>query len=168
MVSESNVFASRVDRTRVVVGGFSYGAATAALSAAKHRDRYAAAVLMDGWFNIDLKSIESCESDEQLPFPQLAHEKGISCPCFFIGSAEFRGYKHLNLRTRSLISKCAHPQTESHVIDTTVHWSFMDLVVWLSSAANFVYKRVAGVANAQQSYVQLFTMTSSFLERNIM
>ncbi len=167
MVSKSEHFSSIIDSKRVVVGGFSYGAATAALSAATHRDRYAACILMDGWFNLDLKSIASCESDEQLPFPEKAHADGIDCPCFFIGSDEFAHYTHLKKRTDSLIAKCSHPQTESHVLDTTVHWSFMDLVVWLSSASNFVYRKAAGVADAQHSYKQLFEMTSSFLNKVI-
>merc|ERR1712139_540635 len=116
MVSTSSTFSDIVDPSRVVVGGFSYGAATAALSGAKHPKRYAAAILMDGWFNLDLKSISSCESNEQLAFPALAHERGIECPCFFIGSDQFAHYKHLKRRTDHLVARGAHPATESHVL----------------------------------------------------
>ena len=37
-----------IDPLRVIVGGFSYGAATAALSSTKNPDHYTAAVLLDG------------------------------------------------------------------------------------------------------------------------
>jgi pimeloyl-ACP methyl ester carboxylesterase len=75
----------------MIVGGFSYGAATAALSATKNPDDYIAAVLLDGWFNVDLASIEGCPSDEQVAFPPLSHEKGVPVPALFVGSSEFAG-----------------------------------------------------------------------------
>jgi hypothetical protein len=153
-----------VDPGTVVAGGFSYGAATAALAVAKAPHRFAAAMLLDGWFNVDLKSIKGCTSNEQVAFPPLAHVKGLGAvPALFVGSAEFAGYTALHAATVRL-SQMAGPGTEVHTIPNTTHFSFMDLVCWLS----FLAPRLYGRANAPDpagSYEHLFDLTSAFLHK---
>eukprot|EP00035_Acanthoeca_spectabilis_P026049 m.461072 g.461072 ORF g.461072 m.461072 type:complete len:387 (+) comp22200_c0_seq1:158-1318(+) len=153
-----------IENKRVVIGGFSYGAATAALAVAKHPERYAAAILLDGWFNIDLKSIKSCSSDEQVAFPPLAHERGLgSVPALFVGSSEFAGYRAMHKATEELSRKCG-PGTETHVLPQTTHFSFMDMVCWLSVFAPWVYRKM-GAHDPEGSYEQLFDLTTAFLSR---
>ena len=85
-----------MDASRVLVGGFSYGAATAALVAARAEPgTFCGAMLLDGWFNIDLASISSCPDNDQYAFPALAHKVGLgggATPGLFVGSAQFAGY----------------------------------------------------------------------------
>ena len=74
-----------IDQEHVFVGGFSYGAATAALASVQRPGAYQATVLIDGWFNIDLRKTTGVAFD----FPQEAHASGISIPCLFVGSEKF-------------------------------------------------------------------------------
>ena len=72
-----------------------------------------------------------------------------------------QGYYHLDKATVSLSKKCA-PGTEVHTLPNTLHWSFMDVVVWLSGLAPHVYAK-GGAPDPHGSYETLFDLTTKFL-----
>tara|TARA_R110002050_G_scaffold192399_1_gene327344 strand:+ start:445 stop:987 length:543 start_codon:yes stop_codon:yes gene_type:complete len=127
-----------IDLSKVGVAGFSYGATTAALSAATHPDRYKAAVLLDGWFSMDLASIDNCAVKEVVDFPIQAFEKGIHCPALFLGSEEFDHYTHMRQATDRLQESCTK-ETKRVVVPGTVHWSFIDVALWTYGLAPRFY-----------------------------
>ena len=153
-----------VDFDKTVLGGFSYGAATTALVAARTGGAGVRGVfLLDGWYNVDLAEIRTCPSNEQLPFPPLAHERGLEPPALFIGSEMFAGFKHLNRRTLELQRKC-RGGAEVHVFPGTVHWSFIDYwavqIPTLSQWIGFL-----GPADLRAVHEKTLALAGDFVER---
>ena len=62
-----------VDSKQIFAAGFSYGAATSALSVVNHKNDYKACILLDGWFNIDY------DGKGGFDFPKKIHENGKCC-----------------------------------------------------------------------------------------
>ena len=147
-----------VDRGKVVVAGFSFGAATAGLVASMRPEHYSAAVLVDGWWHIHL---EKHRISQDLPLQ--VHEHGISIPSLFIGSAEFQSYPKMKDGTERVQSKV--PRKEVHVIPETRHGNFMDLVWWvpisLSMGLNF-----SGTAAPHDTYARYSGLVADFAERH--
>ena len=105
---------SIIDDSKVYVGGFSYGAATAALSLVKRPKAYNAAILLDGWFHIDI--------GKGFDFPPTVHAPESmpilhSCPSLFIGSEHFAQISKLNDATKKLQTSTS----QVHVIKGTRH-----------------------------------------------
>ena len=103
--------AAAVDTSLAVCGGFSYGRATAALSAVR-RGRgpaaWAAAVCMDAWFSIN-GGENKRDLTRWMPFPAAAHgrEEGLGMPSLFLGSNEFQGCEFaLSLCVSVSVSLC--------------------------------------------------------------
>uniref|UniRef100_A0A7S4UE33 1-alkyl-2-acetylglycerophosphocholine esterase n=1 Tax=Paramoeba aestuarina TaxID=180227 RepID=A0A7S4UE33_9EUKA len=160
---------SVINPNKIIAAGFSYGATTVAQAIATHPNTYSAALLLDGWFALDLASITSCPSNEIIPFPSSAHtlpDSLSTTPCCFIGTTAFQNVQHLRECTEVLREKSGEG-SEAHVLDDTIHWSFVDLVFWLSWLSSPFYKRVAKMSGInpriEESYVELFELTTKFL-----
>ncbi len=112
---------SVIDPTQVFVGGFSYGAATSSLSVVRHPEDYKGAILIDGWFSINLADMKEAKvmPNNQLlfDFPPAAHEMKLPLPAIFIGSEKFSKIPHLNDATVRLAqgrpSKCSSCSLDS-------------------------------------------------------
>jgi predicted esterase len=146
-----------IAKDKIIVGGFSFGAATAGLVASKYPDTYKAAVLIDGWWHIELKQLKVNQD-----LPLQVHENGIRIPAIFIGSAEFETYEGLHdgtLRVQALT-----PKGEVHVLKDTRHGNFMDamwwLPVWLSRSLKF-----SGSCDPHQTYTEYISLVLDFVDR---
>ena len=95
-----------IDMDRLMLSGFSYGAATVTLVAARAAADGCAAgasaagaspsvgprprapprglILLDGWFSLEVGRLGGAK--EHLPFPRRAHEEGLAPPTLFVGS----------------------------------------------------------------------------------
>lgn len=107
---------------RVCVGGFSYGAATAALLAATQPKKYVAALLIDGWFHIEIKG---CHID----LPKQAFDNGIAIPALFLGSEAFGNVQSLADATDRLQRKCTRLDRVERIQGST-HATFMEACFW--------------------------------------
>lgn len=126
ILQQSSPIRDIIDEKVVIVGGFSYGAATACLSVAKRKGVFVACYLLDGWFYIDLGGGTT--------FPAEAHEKGLDVPALFIGSEHFANWKSCASATAELSKKNSHPCGSScHVIPGSRHQNFTDVGFWLST-----------------------------------
>ena len=147
--------------------GYSYGAATAALSAAKRPAAYRAVALLDGWFHIDLRAIKACPSDEQLDFPAGAFG-GFPAPALFLGSAQFAAMAGMADATRRLMAGAgggAGADGRSAVLPGTVHGNFVDLHCWLPAGALRLVGAV-GPADAHGAYAAVAgTVAAFFVDR---
>lgn len=147
-----------IDPVKVVVAGFSFGAATAGLAAALNPKAFAAAILVDGWWHIELKKLGVNQD-----LPLQVHSEGISIPALFIGSAEFEGYAALRDATRRVQAKAS--VSEVHILPGTRHGNFMDAVWWLP---RFVVNGLglAGSADPHETYVHFASLVAGFVERH--
>jgi dienelactone hydrolase len=147
-----------IDPAKVVVAGFSFGAATAGVVAALNPHAYAAAVFIDGWWHIELKKYNVAQD-----LPLQAHSMGISLPALFVGSAEFQGYDALNDATNRIQAKA--PIKEVHVLPNTRHGNFMDAVWWMPVV---VTKKLgfSGAADPHLVYVQFAVLVADFVDRH--
>jgi len=148
------------DETRVAVGGFSFGGATAALVAATMPEHYKCAVLWDGWFHIVLDSIQLYRD-----LPQQAFERGFSIPVCFIGSGQFAAMDKLADATKRIQATC-RAGMEAHVPEHSVHMSFCDMVWWLPSPllAKFGF---SDKTTPYQTYLEILGLTTDFLKLHI-
>jgi len=137
------------------VGGFSYGAATAALTATKNPALYAGAILHDGWFHIDLSKSSGFESD----FPSEAHANGIPVPCLFLGSTHFKNIEKLSRATKRLQDKSS---AEVHVLPGTNHGNFSDVVWWIPNKILHMV-RMIGPSDPHDTYETVLTLTLNFI-----
>ena len=156
-----------MDPERVVLGGFSYGAATMSLVAADSTDAdYRGVVLLDGWFNIDLRWVKSAKSDEQIAFPPLAHTKGLGPPALFVGSETFANMDNMARRTRELQSLC-RGGIEAHVVPGTTHHNFTDIVLWMPTFLHPLLCRAKalGTSKARQTLEMINATCIAFAER---
>ena len=158
-----------INPNKIIAAGFSYGAATAVQALSSHPSTYSSALLLDGWFALDLASIDSCPVKEIRPFPPSSSSSSSSLsmiPCCFIGTTMFDNIPHLRKETNILAEKGGEG-TEVHILKDTIHWSFVDLVIWLGRGAGGLYKRMGkGVGvetRAEESYVELFDVSTRFL-----
>lgn len=139
-----------IDSSQVCAAGFSYGAATASLEVVTHPLDYAACILLDGWFHIEV--------GEGMDFPQETHDAGISIPTLFVGSAQFADRPGLAAATANL----QHKQSSAHVLAKSKHQNFCDvgfwLPVWLLRRAGAV-----GECDFDATYASLLLLTKDFL-----
>jgi pimeloyl-ACP methyl ester carboxylesterase len=155
------------DPERVVLGGFSYGAATASHVAAASADaEYRGIVLLDGWFNIDLRWVKSAASDEQIAFPPLAHAKGLGPPALFVGSQSFAKMDGMGQRARELQSRC-RGGAEVHNLPGTSHLNFIDLVLWLPAFLHPLLRKAKlfGTVDAHRTLETINGVAVAFAER---
>lgn len=148
---------SLIDCSKVVIGGFSFGAATAGIVAAENADAFVGAILIDGWWHIELKK-HGISQD----LPQQVHDRGISIPALFIGSSQFQGYAALNGAAERVQAKC--PLREVHVLPRTTHGNFMDAVWWLPVALT---TRIgfSGKCPPHETYARFITLVANFVEK---
>jgi len=146
-----------IDASNIVVAGFSYGAATAALSVAKHPSDYTACMLLDGWFFIELSGVK-------FDFPAEAHEKGLSIPALFIGSEQFANYTGLAEATNRLAAHNSHPKgSVSHVLEKSRHQNFTDVGFWLPVTL-LKWSTAVGMADYDLTHQQILDITTQFLD----
>ena len=147
-----------IDPKRVVAGGFSFGAATAGLVAATTKN-YCAAVLIDGWWHIELTKKAKVNQD----LPTQVHSRGIAVPTLFVGSTEFSELNALNRATKNVQAKC--PTKEIHVLPGTRHGNYMDAVFWFPA---FVTQRFgfAGPAHVHTTYAHFVRTIADFVDRH--
>ncbi len=154
-----------VNPTSIIIGGFSYGAATCVQALAKRPGKYAACVLLDGWYNIDFTVIPGLQAVGHVPFPPLAHQvKRLEAPCLFIGSESFAAMEALNAATKRLQEKCENP--EILVLAGTRHQNFCDVWSWYP---NWLMRRSGsiGPVDAHQTSNRIFETILSFLDANV-
>ena len=140
-----------VDPHRAIAAGFSYGAATVAQTVVHPNNPFVAAVLLDGWFYIDVP-----KSGVEFPLPPEAfqyvdvqkkpggRQKGLPVPSLFLNSQEFRDYDKLYQATQRLAGQAVdtkatndtkHPQHDKSchemvVLPQTGHNNFCDVIFW--------------------------------------
>jgi dienelactone hydrolase len=158
----------QVDSARVVVAGFSYGAATAALMAAKFSNDFVACILLDGWFYIDVSKSAGVE----FVFPAEAHALGIQIPCLFLNSEQFDNMEKLKKATAELSAKC--PRASVSVLHGTTHSNFIDLGSWfprpLFSPVLWLLQRIRFVGSADVLATEraIAAETTMFLRDNVL
>lgn len=147
---------SVIDDTSVIVGGFSYGAATATLSVTKRPNTYTACLLLDGWFYIDL--------GEGFKFPEPAHAKGLDIPALFIGSEQFANWDGIAKATAELAMSNTHSAGSiTHVLQGSRHQNFTDVGFWLPTSL-LSKVRMTGVCDYDEKYHELLNMTLTFFD----
>jgi len=148
----------RIDRNKVVVGGFSFGAATAGLAASTDEEgKFCAAVLIDGWWHIALRKLKV-----NVDLPLQAHERGIQIPSLFIGSEEFEGYDDLRDGTLRLQAKC--PDKRVAVLAGTRHGNFMDAIWWLPKWMTRGMGFSGKAIDPHDTYAEFVGMVADFVE----
>jgi len=112
-----------MDTTKVILAGFSYGAATAALESVTNKEQYLAVVLWDGWYHVDLRYLETrgikLNGRSRFDFPEKAHKDGIQHPALFIGSTQFAAWPPLAEATSQLIATAS--EKKAIVLDSSTH-----------------------------------------------
>lgn len=146
---------SNLDKNRVFVGGFSYGAATAALCCVKDPAAFAGAILMDGWFHMALPKLNP---PFVLDFPAEVHASGLHCPALFIGSEQFEKVAGVREATQRLAE--GH---ESVVLPGTTHFNFQEAsLVWVSPRLCSLVGAI-GTADAVDTHQQILSRIEAFL-----
>lgn len=146
-----------IDPSNIVVAGFSYGAATAALSVAKHPTDYKACMLLDGWFFIEL-------TGHMFEFPAEAHEIGLSVPALFLGSEQFANYTKLAEATSRLAAHNSHPKgSVLYVLENSRHQNFTDIGFWLPVTL-LKWSSALGKCDYDQTYQRILDLTTQFLD----
>lgn len=149
-----------IDVTHVFVAGFSYGAATAALSVTKRQGAYKACILLDGWFHLEKFSPDM----EAFDFPAEAHKKGIGIPALFIGSQEFAGKEGIASATQRLITKNSSTAgAVAHVLERSKHQNFTDVGFWVPA---WVLQRIGaiGTCDYYTTHLKILDLTHNFLQ----
>jgi hypothetical protein len=149
-----------IDTSRVFVAGFSYGAATAALSVSKRQGAYKACILLDGWFHIE----KFFPTMEAFDFPAEAHSKGIHIPALFIGSQEFAGKRGIATATQRLVtSNSSKAGAVAHVLENSKHQNFTDVGYWVPA---WILQRIGaiGACDYYTTHLQILELTHEFLD----
>ena len=158
---------SAIDLSNIFVGGFSYGASTAALSAVLHPEDYSGALLIDGWFLIDMaewKHVHKVDYRENSAlFPPEVHELGIKIPACFIASSQLAQLKNLGGATYSL--KHGKDHIDWHLLKDTMHQNFVDIGYWMPwSVAR--YFNVIGSADFNETFRTTINISDNFFQKN--
>ena len=170
--SKTNDIRSMVDWNKTIVAGFSYGAATTALMAAKKESllpSLSAVILLDGWFHVDM--MESAGIEFEMPqeaFDATATTHLKEIPALFVNSEQFTTYPRLWKATEKLKSQFKKTTGSTsthhhHVLPQTNHNNFVDLLFWFPELFLRTMGAI-GAANARQTYVDLVRLTSDFLK----
>lgn len=146
-----------IDDTKVVAAGFSYGAATAAMSVVNHPSEYACCILLDGWFRIDLQN-------HSFDFPEEVHTKGLSLPAMFIGSEQFKKWTTCSDATNKLAASNTYPTGSiSHVLEGSRHQNFTDVGFWISTRI-LKWSGMIGSCDYDMTYKRILDLTTDFLD----
>jgi pimeloyl-ACP methyl ester carboxylesterase len=141
-----------------IAAGFSFGAASAARVVTLAPNKFRAAVLLDGWFYVDVSESAGVE----FAFPKQAFEKGLNLPSLFVGSEQFSMIPKLYKATCQLAADSEH-----HTIKGTGHQSFCDVIFWVPK---FVWRRflpgLLGDKDPVKAYREIVDVTSDFLLRH--
>lgn len=148
-----------VDPSKAVVAGFSYGAATAALATSTDDQPFCGAILLDGWFYIDVSESAGIEFE----FPEPAFQSGLKVPAVFINSQKFSGMSKLYQATTKLAKTSCNG--EMHVLPGTGHQNFCDVIFWLP---RFFLKPLIGTAHPVDAYREIVHLSSEFLTRVVL
>jgi pimeloyl-ACP methyl ester carboxylesterase len=140
-----------------VAAGFSYGAATAALATSTDDQPFCGAILLDGWFYIDVSESAGIEYE----FPEPAFQSGLKVPAVFINSQKFAGMSKLYAATTKLAKTSRHGE-EMHVLPGTGHQNFSDVIFWFPK---FLLKYFVGTAHPVDAYREIVHLSSEFLTR---
>jgi predicted esterase len=151
-----------VDMKQVIASGFSYGAATVAraVTLSDTQQTFCAAVLLDGWFFIDVSESAGVEFE----FPQEAFAKpgglGSHIPSLFVNSEQFQGIPKLYQATCKLAQG-----SKMHVLTKTGHQNFCDVVFWSPiSFLRRLFGKAIGPADPVSAYRELIELTSTFMK----
>jgi hypothetical protein len=157
-----------LDLNRVVAAGFSFGAATVAQALATTmtdgvQPLFCAALLLDGWFHIDVAESAGIE----FQFPEEAFQKfgktGLPVPSLFIHSQQFQNYSKLFAATQQL----AGGEDKQHtviVIPDTGHQNFCEGIFWIRTwMLKKVMGNALGKAQPHETYRKIIQISSDFL-----
>lgn len=128
MRSAIDVVSNNFSITTVGLGGFSFGAATAAHMAASRQSDYMCALLVDGMFCVEVGDGHFVDC------PSLAHENGLGLPVCFVSSAQFDRDPNRHAATERLKSRCGHI-CKSVVVPDTAHGNFTEVLHWIPKFA---------------------------------
>lgn len=155
-----------IDPTRIVAAGFSYGAATAALTVTRHPADYSACLCLDGWFHVDLAFLKQ-PAVASFDFPKEVHDRqgGLPVPAMFWSSQEFVGKTGNDAATRALVGKA--PASALALLPDTNHMNFIDLPCWLPVPLT---RRLGmlGAADPIATYRSLVQDSLRFLDRTLL
>ena len=149
------------ERTPAIVGGFSFGAATAGLVAATNPGAYRCAVLIDGWWNIDLP-----KHNVFVNLPAEMHDKGTVLPTLFVGSEEFDSYPRMKEATAQVQAKCKNEGNEVHLMKGTRHGNFMDAVFWLPKSITARIGMAGRGVDAHEAYAEFGATVGRFIDKH--
>jgi pimeloyl-ACP methyl ester carboxylesterase len=152
------------DTDQVIAAGFSFGAATAVLTADMYPNSVRGLILLDGWFYIDVAESAGIEFE----FPTQAFQQGKSFDIpniLFINSQQFASYPKVYNATCRLAKILNAKSCDMHVLDGTTHNNFCDIVFWIPS---FVLRKlnVIGSADPRTVYQDIIRISTDFLKNN--
>ena len=153
----------------VAVGGFSFGAATAARAICEQASltdseyNVKCAVLVDGWYNINLKKY-----GVDVNMPLSLHRRGLppSVKSLFIGSEEFTTYSRLHEETRKIQQMCGD-SAQTITMPGTRHGNFSDVVFWMPVALLKKARLVGTDVDPRDNYREQCRRIIDFLDDNI-
>ena len=149
-----------------IAAGFSFGAATAARVCTMSKSPFTAAILLDGWFHIQLTpDIDFC-------FPQSAFESNSrlgTLPALFLNSQQFQGYSRLFAATQQLAAAGRSKRSsvpKVHVVPGTGHQSFCDVLFWFWPLPSKWWTKALSLGKAEPvlAYQEIVQRTCNFLE----
>lgn len=162
MLSAIDIVRDNFSITTVGLGGFSFGAATAAHMAAGSQSRYECALLVDGMFCVEVGDGRFVDC------PRLAYENGLSLPVCFINSAQFDRDPNRHGATERLKSKCAHI-FDAVVVPDTAHGNFTEVLHWIPTfAAKCAGYTGASLEDPSEMYRTYLHMACTFFETHLL
>jgi pimeloyl-ACP methyl ester carboxylesterase len=151
------------DTDQVIVAGFSFGAATAVLTADMYPNSVKGLILLDGWFYIDVA--ESAGIEFEFPAQAFQPGKSFDIPNVIINSEQFAGVPKVYNATCRLAKILNSKSSDMHVLDGTMHNNFCDIVFWIPT---FVLRKlsVIGSADPRTVYQDIIRISTDFLKNN--
>lgn len=157
------------DTTSVIAAGYSYGAATAALTIHTYPQMVQGLILLDGWFYIDVAKSAGIEFEfpSQVFGPDDDDTIIKPVPSVFINSQQFAQYPKLYSATRKLAHRLnkSSQADNMHVLEGTNHNNFNDLVFWFPLLLMQGLK-IIGPGDPQKVYQDIVRISTDFLKSN--
>mmetsp|Transcript_19094 Transcript_19094/g.29075 ORF Transcript_19094/g.29075 Transcript_19094/m.29075 type:complete len:438 (-) Transcript_19094:23-1336(-) len=177
---------SIIDTDTIILSGFSYGAATAALAMYNNpgwfdnneNSKKGGLILLDGWFYIDV--MKSAGVEFEFPsqvfehYRQSKEKNGNTIPSVFINSQQFSKYPKLYKATCDL-EELISPQSSGveksgdsnmHVLEGTTHQNFVDMIWWGVPLFLLQKLKVIGPMDARDAYQNILHICAEFLKKN--
>lgn len=169
---------SVIDPNRVAVAGYSYGAATVALTVAQMTSHshessivsqqlpFQAAIFLDGWFHIDIQ--ESAGIEFEFPvqaFEYVQNNGSWPIPSLFLNSEQFHGYHKLFDATQKLATAAG---TQPIVLSGTGHQNFCDVIFWFpTSLLQQLMMGAIGQVDPLKAYQEVVERSTDFLKQHL-